>query len=347
MYKLLLVDDEAIIRTGISKMLPLERRDMNLIKACSNAFEALESMTDEMPDILISDIKMPQMDGLELAEKALEKYPDIQVILLSGFDEFEYARKALKLGVKEYLLKPCDSSELENALIRACQNIDEQRRKFSRSIGERESNIHLLTEQLMELARKDGEEQTLLEELKKLVHINRNEEIWVEALVRIVALAERKIASAQWQIELIQRIFNRSDDDILVRTAEILHQIYTLKETQKPFVESMIHYVKEHYMDSTLSLQFIADHVVHMNADYIGKEFAHDMGMKFSEYLLQVRMKHARKLISSNVTMPFYEVAELIGYGDNPQYFSLMFKKVSKLTPKEFRDSVIADRTNP
>ena len=106
MYKLLLVDDEPIIRVGIRNMLPIERLGIEVTGICANALDALDCMTDNMPDILITDLKMPKMDGLELIERTIKMYPRIQAIILSGFDEFEYARKAIKLGVKEYLLKP-------------------------------------------------------------------------------------------------------------------------------------------------------------------------------------------------------------------------------------------------
>lgn len=157
MYKLMMVDDEAIIRDGMEAMLRTIP-GVRLIKTCSNAFEALECMTDEMPDILISDIKMPQMDGLELAERALQKYPAMQVIILSGYDEFEYARKAMQLGVKEYILKPCEREELEVVLERVCRNIDASRERVRKTIGEREDAILALTEQLLEIGRKSNDE---------------------------------------------------------------------------------------------------------------------------------------------------------------------------------------------
>lgn len=344
MYKLLLVDDEPIIRVGIRNMLPIERLGIEVTGICANALDALDCMTDNMPDILITDLKMPKMDGLELIERTIKMYPRIQAIILSGFDEFEYARKAIKLGVKEYLLKPCDKKELESALERVCTDIDMQREREKQSLGKREAQIHVLTDQLMQLGSTCKSEEQLHRELQKLAKMNRNEEMLVEALIRLVAVAEKMIVSAQWQVELIQSIFNRKDENMLDCIAQILLQIYSVKVTRRPFVEDMCFYIKEHYMEPDMSLQYVADHVVFMNADYIGKEFAHDMGMKFSRYLLEERMKHARKLISTETTMPLWEVADRVGFGDNPQYFSLMFKKVSGVTPKEFRDRVISER---
>lgn len=344
MYKLLLVDDEAIIRNGIGAMLPLKEMNIHLIGVCSNAFEALEYMTDEMPDILLSDIRMPQMDGLELCEKALRKYPAMQVILLSGYDEFAYAREAMRMGVKEYILKPCDCTELRKVLERVCRDIDSMRKQVHKTMGEREESVIALSDCLMELGRKSIDRDRLSEEIQKLIEQSQNVEIFVEALARLVALAEQRLISAQWKMELLQKIFNQQSEDIITKTVEILRQIYTHREGRKPFVDSMCQYVREHYMNSDLSLKFIAENVIHMNADYIGQEFMSEMGMKFSDYLLSVRMKQARKLILHDITCPFYDVAERVGYGENPHYFSVMFKKMYKITPKEFRNKAIEEK---
>lgn len=179
-----------------------------------------------------------------------------------------------------------------------------------------------------------------MQELRKLMKVDPREDVLVEALARLVAMAEPKLVTAQWKVELLQSIFRAQDDEVLVRAAEILHRVNFHKVSRKPFVEIMCQYVNKHYMDSDLSLQFIADNVIHMNADYIGKEFMNDKGMKFSEYLLRVRMKQAQWLIIQDVNMHFYEIAEKVGYGENSHYFSLMFKKVYKMSPKEFRDSI-------
>ncbi len=97
--------------------------------SCPNAIAALDSMTDDMPDILLTDIRLPGMTGLELVQRAVALHPMLQCIVLSGYDTFQYAQEALKYGVIEYLLKPCDQEELENALRRACTNIDKKTAK--------------------------------------------------------------------------------------------------------------------------------------------------------------------------------------------------------------------------
>ena len=126
MYKLLLVDDEQIIREGLARMIDWEGLGLTLTASCSNALAALDSMTDDMPDILLADVRMPGMDGLELVERAMALHPQLQAIILSGYDTFQYAQQAIKTGVMEYLLKPCSQEELTSALERACRAVDRQ-----------------------------------------------------------------------------------------------------------------------------------------------------------------------------------------------------------------------------
>jgi two-component system response regulator YesN len=112
LYKLLVVDDEDIIRDGIANVVPWDSCNIVIAGEASNGVEALEKVEEIMPDIVITDINMNCMDGLELAYELKQRHPHIKVIILSGYDEFEYAKKALQLKVFSYLLKPISPSEL-------------------------------------------------------------------------------------------------------------------------------------------------------------------------------------------------------------------------------------------
>ncbi|CAM4078388.1 response regulator transcription factor [Lederbergia lenta] len=116
MYSVLLVDDERIILDGISSFIQWEKIGASLIGTAKNGLEAFRIIEEQQPDIVISDIKMPGMNGLELVEKTYAIYPDIQFIMLSGFGEFDYAKQAMQYGVKHYLLKPCNEQMIINAL---------------------------------------------------------------------------------------------------------------------------------------------------------------------------------------------------------------------------------------
>jgi len=106
MMKIMLVDDERFVLEQIRKTIAWEEMGLELIGCCTNAMEALDYMIDEMPDILITDIKMPVVDGLELIAKTKQMNPFIECVVLSGYAEFDLARNAMEEGVKHYLLKP-------------------------------------------------------------------------------------------------------------------------------------------------------------------------------------------------------------------------------------------------
>ena len=109
MYSVLLVDDERIILEGLSVVVEWERHGTALAGKAKNGAEALEMIREIRPDIVITDLKMPNMNGLELIAAVREEYPDIVFVILSGYDEFEYAQRAMQYGVRHYLLKPAAS----------------------------------------------------------------------------------------------------------------------------------------------------------------------------------------------------------------------------------------------
>ncbi|WMC93998.1 response regulator transcription factor [Kineothrix sp. MB12-C1] len=111
-FRILIVEDEVIVRNSIVNILTEHQYDLDSITCADNGFQALESIDERPPHIVITDIRMPLMDGLTLSREIHYRYPAIKVIILTGYNEFEYAREALKTGVTDYLLKPIDEKEL-------------------------------------------------------------------------------------------------------------------------------------------------------------------------------------------------------------------------------------------
>ena len=108
LYKVLIVDDDRIIRRGLVTTIPWEEHGFKLVGEAADGERALELIDIALPQIVISDIRMPFMDGLAMAEQAKQKHPDIRFIFLTGYEDFNYAKQALKLGAVDYLLKPVD-----------------------------------------------------------------------------------------------------------------------------------------------------------------------------------------------------------------------------------------------
>lgn len=129
MYNILIVDDERIERNGIIMLLKRLSINAGIVEAANGkeAYEYLCSDEAEHIDILLTDVKMPFMDGITLIKKLNEDNIKLKTIIFSGYNEFEYAKLAVKLGVKDYILKPVDPVEFENTIKKVCAELDEER----------------------------------------------------------------------------------------------------------------------------------------------------------------------------------------------------------------------------
>lgn len=125
-YTVLLVDDEEEVFQVIMKKLDWESMGFSIAGYARNGVEALEMAEELQPDVVMTDIKMPYMDGLTLCKKLKELYQKVKVIIFSGFDEFEYAKEAIKIEVEEYILKPINSNELREVFERIKVNLDKE-----------------------------------------------------------------------------------------------------------------------------------------------------------------------------------------------------------------------------
>ena len=130
MYKVFFVDDEASMRTGIRESIDWDKAGFALAGEAPDGEMALSLMQDIMPDILLTDVKMPFMDGLELARRTRKTMPWIKIVIISGHDEFEYAKQAITIGVEDYLLKPVTSSQLIETLNEIAGRIEEEKEKL-------------------------------------------------------------------------------------------------------------------------------------------------------------------------------------------------------------------------
>ena len=127
MVKLFLCEDEIVMRDGIKKHIDWEKEGIEFAGEASDGELAYPMIIEAKPDILLTDIKMPFMDGLELSELVKKELPDIKIIILSGYDEFAYAQKAVSLGVTEYLLKPISPAKLKESIRSVAEKIEEER----------------------------------------------------------------------------------------------------------------------------------------------------------------------------------------------------------------------------
>ncbi|WMT39988.1 response regulator [Paenibacillus sp. D2_2] len=130
MYKVLLADDEMLDLEGMKQFIPWSDLGLEVVAAVSNGFSACEVLERQDIDILVTDVNMPNMTGLELARIAIEKSSNIRIIFVSGYQDFHYVKQALSLKACSYVLKPMDDNELIASLKSIIQElIEEERRK--------------------------------------------------------------------------------------------------------------------------------------------------------------------------------------------------------------------------
>ena len=126
-YKVLLVDDEAEVIEVIEQRIQWDDLGFTVVGNATNGVKALELVEKLQPDVVITDIKMPYMDGLELSRRLNRDFQNIHIIIFTGFDEFEYAKEAVHLEVEEYMLKPINATELSDCLKRLKDTLDRER----------------------------------------------------------------------------------------------------------------------------------------------------------------------------------------------------------------------------
>lgn len=141
-YRILLIDDEPVVREGISENIDWNSHGFELVGSCRDGREGIEAIERRKPDVVITDICMPFVDGLELAGWISEQHPAIRTILLTGYDDFEYAREAVRLQVNDFILKPITAAEIRTRLDSLRAELDAER--------ERQQALLKLQEQLGE-----------------------------------------------------------------------------------------------------------------------------------------------------------------------------------------------------
>ena len=152
MYRLMLVDDEPEIRDGLLEIINWVQEGFEVVGVAENGLEALQVAQAVSPDLVVTDIRMPFLDGLEMARRMRQMLPTVQFVVLSGYDEFDYARQAIQIQIKDYVLKPISSDEFVQVLRRVKSHLDEDFAQRSDVITLREhfrSSLPILRELLL------------------------------------------------------------------------------------------------------------------------------------------------------------------------------------------------------
>ncbi|AOY76437.1 response regulator transcription factor [Clostridium formicaceticum] len=346
MYEVLIVDDDAAIRYLLKRYKKWEIYNFQIKEEARHGKEALEKLKEFSFDLIITDIKMPGMDGLTLLHELKNKQFQGAVILLSTHQEFLYAQEGMRLGALDYVVKPVDDMTLDTALERAKIYLDEKSRQW-----EKEKSLydpHHGVKKMEELLMTANEE--LLKEAEKTI-----EEIWrffEKDLLKtgrilediLLKLWEEFVASYPW-IQKVEgmdlegrfmgtKSFPQMKIKFLSYIESMLHLVEKYELHQK---ESIIHrtctYILGH-VEEELHLNQIAEEV-HVSKDYLGKIFKQKIGYKFNDYVTKIKMEHGKYLLNTS-SYKVYEVSEKLGY-QNPDYFCRLFKEYTGYTPTQYR----------
>lgn len=165
--KIIIVDDEYLIRNLIRNCIDWDELEVEIIGEASNAHECLMLIEKDRPDIILTDINMPLTNGLDMTQHILEKYPGIKVIVITGYDKFEYAKRSVKLGISDFILKPIDDDELKEAILKLKDKIQKEKAEINEVKNIKEA-IGDLTE-IMELEEENNDKYISINQIKKYI----------------------------------------------------------------------------------------------------------------------------------------------------------------------------------
>ena len=332
MYKLLIADDEKLIRESIVELIDWEALDIQITASCKNGMEALDAITDTAPDIVMTDIRMPGLDGLDLIEKIQNLDSHIQFIILTGYPEFDYARRAIKYGVREYLLKPIS----EEAIIEAVNHVKESLPVYGNPA------VANLVSRLLACRQEGNTDQAQLLLNHFFTHFAKPAELRPIGLNLLMELhTQAGPPSSEDLSHFTEQILNEQDmmelRDIISK--QILNILFTDSNEKTSLSDMVKAYVTTHLGDENLSLKYIAENLLYINVNYLSRTFTKQSGEKFSNYLNLIRIEKAQKLLHQSGADHIHTIAEAVGFGSNPQYFSQVFKKYTGSTPTQFAEN--------
>jgi len=357
LYKVLLVDDDESTLFGLRQFEDWESCGFTIEAEAHDGIGALEKLTEKDFDLAITDIRMPGMNGLKFLSKLKARNLDICLMIMSTYNDFEYAQQGIRIGIFDYIMKPIDDNVLSKALTRVKMHLDEKKYLQKRRDEEKqmlfEDNLRFFypTDQERELIGLmlvgdykaiDKASSTCLE----LFSLTNQDRVKTGILLRKMLFKFRDEINKTfpWLGTLEEIVFNEtlthveSIDDL---EAKFLSCINTMLEIIRKYElhrpDSMVgktcRYIMEH-VEETIRLDDISIEV-RISKDYIGKLFKQKTGYNYNDYVTKVKMEHAKYLLATG-DYKSYEISEKLGYSSS-DYFCRLFKGYTGHTPTEFK----------
>ena len=360
MYRLVVIDDEYIVVEGIKAMIGRQKLDYEVVGSAYDGIHGLDIIEKYKPDLVITDIRIPGMDGLSMIEAAKEVCPDTAFVVISGYPEFEYAQKALRLGVMGYIDKPISMEKL-NAVLETveknCFRARREKNEYEENRRRQEKISKILEEGINGMLNENVEKfyrsaKEIFDELELLYPDDQElrREVYKYLCMLCDILQENRKDIPRNELVSFHEMEKCTErEQIRNYSQRIISDIGKYLEAEKTgsrhgTILELLAYIEQHYNED-IGLNELAD-MVQMSPAYLSVLFKSEVGMSYVKYLTNLRIEHAKEFLKEGRKV--YEVSELVGY-HHYRYFSDTFKKYVGQTPKAYTMQVWgrADKENP
>lgn len=351
MVKIVIVDDEKMIREGLVNTMPWEDMGIEVVGSAGNGLAALEIIREKQPHIVLTDIRMPKMNGIELLQSIREESSKIKVVILSGYDEFAYAQQAIKHGAADYILKPVNAEELQKVIKRLESDLKEEIHE-DLSLIQLRKGIEKQIEQYVAAVQARNRETAfsiLNAIIENLTMQNASTEQIHRLYFEIVESVIHAMEKGGLQItEELRGEYLNSFVDLLnfTKQQELKKWIHDFTENLVGFaadkkgdsyrlvIKKAIEYMEQHFNEE-ISVQRVAM-AVYLSPNYFSHIFKKIKKESFTDYLNKIRIEKAKQLLSNHL-YKVYEVSDMVGYSDY-KYFSSVFKKLVGVSPTQYSE---------
>lgn len=326
MYQILFVEDDEDILFLISRYKFWRQGQYRIGGTAANGREALDKLAAAHYDLLITDIRMPVMDGLELCRRVRDLGYRIVIILASTYHDFAYAKEGMRLGAVEYIEKPFSEEKLAKALELAG-------RFLGGNMLEDEIYNRLMSKNqtAQQIARDlTGQLQAVFPDIPLMARR--------EAAAVLQGVYEKLGKRAPW-LELMGSVSIYISENILEDTSGVLQEYLDIihrYQLRKPdaVVQKMVSILKHNVCRPRL-LDYLSEQM-ELSKDYMGKRFRNVVGITISEYCMRLKMEQAKAMLAGT-TKKVYEISQELGY-TTVDYFTGLFKSYTGVTPTAYRN---------
>lgn len=339
--KVLIVDDDAMNRQCLQRLIAWADIGCESPITAADGAEALALIEKHRPDIVITDIKMPVMDGKELCRKIYENYPDISIYFVSAYGDFETAQLAIRCNVKGYVLKPLDRAVLDSLQEMVTETVSKKEYgSFCQKIIAGDYQVVLQTA----IEEKDTEVfENLFERLSKIPehYIGNDTSLWQRLLSPVTFFKATHLKMeyslvAQAEQNLLAELIPMSVPERVAMICEMYRELVKAPSQNNDVVWEVQEAVKNEFSSPDLDIGVLAQRF-DLSSAYLGKILLEQIGVRLSDYITDRRIEFACEELR-NGRKSIKEVSTLAGYRD-PGYFNKVFRKKMGITPKGYREN--------